>query len=271
MAGLFYIGKGSPIGHPVRELQRTLTRAQFPVTDDGRWGPETRGAVVAFQRANSLEPDGKAGPVTWSQLAAKNVLAGGDRVGRDALYTLIGLRNELAVFAVATEDQALLSVVGEVDARLVALAGRPLTEAPVGVQQPALGFAPLVLAVGASEFASAAVAAAGWTAATIAAAWAAKKIAEAAEARSGSYPNKRKPYSGELRRGGGKPPLRADLEVNGRSFLKAVARGAAALAVWTGALVGYFAKGVAAKAGSAAVGIIVALVAAAFALGRRKG
>ena len=39
-----------------------------PLALDGRYGPATQSAVVAYQRASSLPPDGVAGPGTWAAL-----------------------------------------------------------------------------------------------------------------------------------------------------------------------------------------------------------
>jgi peptidoglycan hydrolase-like protein with peptidoglycan-binding domain len=35
---------------------------------DGKIGPMSKKAIVEFQKANDLEPDGKVGPKTWSKL-----------------------------------------------------------------------------------------------------------------------------------------------------------------------------------------------------------
>jgi peptidoglycan hydrolase-like protein with peptidoglycan-binding domain len=45
-------------GHDVRVLQDFLTRGGFPTTIDGQFGPATKRNVVAFQRAQSMTPDG---------------------------------------------------------------------------------------------------------------------------------------------------------------------------------------------------------------------
>lgn len=52
-------------GAAVRELQGMLG-----VTVDGQFGPLTRAAVVAFQRARELLPDGIVGRMTWAALTA---------------------------------------------------------------------------------------------------------------------------------------------------------------------------------------------------------
>jgi cell wall-associated NlpC family hydrolase len=49
-------------GHDVRVLQDYLTRAGFPTTVDGQFGPGTKSNVVRFQRARHLRADGV---VTW--------------------------------------------------------------------------------------------------------------------------------------------------------------------------------------------------------------
>ena len=52
-------------------LQQTLNRvAKAGLDEDGNFGPDTTKAVVAFQRAHALNPDGKVGPSTASVLAA---------------------------------------------------------------------------------------------------------------------------------------------------------------------------------------------------------
>jgi peptidoglycan hydrolase-like protein with peptidoglycan-binding domain len=45
-------------GHDVRVLQDFLTRAGFPASVDGQFGPGTKRAVVAFQRAHHLRANG---------------------------------------------------------------------------------------------------------------------------------------------------------------------------------------------------------------------
>ena len=56
-------------GPEVEELQRALAAAGFdPDICDGSFGPETRKAVMAFQRDRGLAVDGIAGPATFAAL-----------------------------------------------------------------------------------------------------------------------------------------------------------------------------------------------------------
>jgi len=56
-------------GDAVVTLQRLLTeRGYRPGAADGRFGPRTLGAVLAFQRASGLVVDGIVGPRTWAAL-----------------------------------------------------------------------------------------------------------------------------------------------------------------------------------------------------------
>lgn len=51
-------------------VQRLLNKkgATPPLAEDGIYGPLTRAAVIAFQRRQTLTPDGVVGPVTWNRL-----------------------------------------------------------------------------------------------------------------------------------------------------------------------------------------------------------
>jgi peptidoglycan hydrolase-like protein with peptidoglycan-binding domain len=54
----------------IAELQRALTRAGYdPGSPDGAFGENTEEAVVAFQLANGLSPDGIVGPATADALS----------------------------------------------------------------------------------------------------------------------------------------------------------------------------------------------------------
>ena len=55
-------------GAEVKYLQRLLTNHGFTLSTDGVFGPKTEAAVIAFQAANDLDPDGIVGPLTWKTL-----------------------------------------------------------------------------------------------------------------------------------------------------------------------------------------------------------
>lgn len=56
-------------GDDVKEVQTILTRLGFLKDKiDGLYGPKTKSAVKAFQKANGLKVDGKVGPITWAAL-----------------------------------------------------------------------------------------------------------------------------------------------------------------------------------------------------------
>lgn len=55
-------------GADVRQAQQALRRAGAPLLADGVFGPATRHAVLAFQRAPGLVADGIVGPATWGRL-----------------------------------------------------------------------------------------------------------------------------------------------------------------------------------------------------------
>ena len=58
-------------GPSVKALQSALRRAGHPIIIDGVFGPATRRAVIGFQAAQGLAPDGMAGPRTMSRLRAR--------------------------------------------------------------------------------------------------------------------------------------------------------------------------------------------------------
>ena len=53
-------------GEQVKTLQRILGGIEI----DGRFGPKTRTAVIAFQRNHQMLPDGVVGRMTWAALTA---------------------------------------------------------------------------------------------------------------------------------------------------------------------------------------------------------
>ena len=56
-------------GDAVRELQEDLRAMRFdPGETDGKYGPKTREAVMAFQLAYNLTADGIVGGVTWKEI-----------------------------------------------------------------------------------------------------------------------------------------------------------------------------------------------------------
>jgi peptidoglycan hydrolase-like protein with peptidoglycan-binding domain len=50
-------------GEAVQALQQVLG-----VPADGQFGPATESALIAYQEANDLDPDGIAGPDTFAQM-----------------------------------------------------------------------------------------------------------------------------------------------------------------------------------------------------------
>ena len=80
-------------GEDVRQLQELLRRAGHdPGPGDGRFGTTTHTAVVAFQRAQGLEPDGAVGPMTRAALArAATAVSAPSGQGRQGLSLHIGL------------------------------------------------------------------------------------------------------------------------------------------------------------------------------------
>ena len=70
VSGLPMLRKGDT-GESVRAMQILLAGRGYNGnmhTPDGIFGPNTNGAVVLFQKATGLDPDGICGPLTWSKL-----------------------------------------------------------------------------------------------------------------------------------------------------------------------------------------------------------
>ena len=60
-------------GDDVKELQKALNDAGYDCGKvDGIFGTNTRNALVAFQMASGVNPDGICGPQTWAALANSN-------------------------------------------------------------------------------------------------------------------------------------------------------------------------------------------------------
>lgn len=57
------------LGARVRLLQSNLARTGVTVKVDGKFGPETKAAIEAFQKQQGLKVDGKVGPETWGRLS----------------------------------------------------------------------------------------------------------------------------------------------------------------------------------------------------------
>ncbi len=60
-----HVGSSGP---DVEALQQQLTAAGHPCEVDGKFGSQTRAAVVAFQRGRGLAADGVVGQMTWQAL-----------------------------------------------------------------------------------------------------------------------------------------------------------------------------------------------------------
>lgn len=63
------LSKGAK-GPDVERLQRLLNSAGATLFLDADFGPNTEAAVMKFQRARKLHPDGVVGPYTWTALYA---------------------------------------------------------------------------------------------------------------------------------------------------------------------------------------------------------
>jgi len=54
----------------IKKVQRALRNAGFdPGPVDGKSGKRTKAAIIEFQTANDLKPDGKVGQKTWQKLS----------------------------------------------------------------------------------------------------------------------------------------------------------------------------------------------------------
>jgi len=89
----------TPATARLADTQATLKAlGYYPGEVDGRMGPLTRSAVIAFQKVHGLAPDGRPGPLTRAALAAPGApeLRGGEAdrvevdVDRQVLYLVEG-------------------------------------------------------------------------------------------------------------------------------------------------------------------------------------
>ena len=70
-AGTGGVLKQGDKGPAVQALQRALNSKGARISTDGHFGPQTRTAVIAFQRSRGLKPDGIVGPKTKSALGLR--------------------------------------------------------------------------------------------------------------------------------------------------------------------------------------------------------
>lgn len=77
--------KGSR-GELVKKLQAALCISGFNVIQDGIFGQITQEAVMAFQKANGLFPDGIVGEKTWAKLPSEDT---GLQASKRAIDTII--------------------------------------------------------------------------------------------------------------------------------------------------------------------------------------
>jgi len=79
-------------GPAVVELQTQLTRAGHATSRDGKFGPATHAAVVAFQSSHGLTADGVVGPLTWAALVAASPSSSLTLVSYSEPWWIIGSR-----------------------------------------------------------------------------------------------------------------------------------------------------------------------------------
>jgi murein L,D-transpeptidase YcbB/YkuD len=57
-------------GPGVKQIQTALVKHGLKATVDGKFGPQTQQAVIAFQKSVGIKQDGIVGPATWKRLQA---------------------------------------------------------------------------------------------------------------------------------------------------------------------------------------------------------
>jgi len=66
--GLFFAYPGKPVVKGSKGDSVKLVQAVVGAKPDGDFGSKTEQAVMAWQRANGLKPDGIVGPITWDKM-----------------------------------------------------------------------------------------------------------------------------------------------------------------------------------------------------------
>jgi len=108
-------------GSEVVQLQNQLAKLRYDVGPvDGRFGPSTRHAVIAFQKVNGLTRDGIVGPKTWAALAKPRTPT--LRQVRTGTYVEIDLTRQVLIVA---RD-------GKVNRIVNTSTGKPSTPTPTG-------------------------------------------------------------------------------------------------------------------------------------------
>ena len=124
-------------GSHVDNLQGLLKGTRNPAWDpgpiDGLGGPSTRGAVLAFQEDNTLDPDAIVGPLTWGELIASSLslAVGLPPDERPRAEPVDALRE----FAALPPQASFEGLVGEIVAEVERRRPQPeLPEGPVGTE-----------------------------------------------------------------------------------------------------------------------------------------
>ena len=82
---LHYGDTGNGVAALQQQLNRVLPRIHLAV--DGRFGPQTGAAVVAYQRARGLRPTGQVDAQTWEALFPKDMVVANDGSATDTSNT----------------------------------------------------------------------------------------------------------------------------------------------------------------------------------------
>lgn len=103
-------------GADVTTLQNALVSSGQSVAVDGKFGVQTKNAVIAFQQANGLNADGVCGPKTWAALGILGTQTGDDGAGDE-------VPAEAGEPVTRAEFDALAGVVNALRAEMDALKG----------------------------------------------------------------------------------------------------------------------------------------------------